>query len=39
MQIIKPSAEIFNIKDKIELVERIGRVCYESENMIKDGSA
>ena len=39
MQIIKPSAEIFNIKDKIELVERIGRVCYKSENMIKEGSA
>lgn len=48
MKIVKPSAEVFfhypysNKKDKINLqkfLERIGRICYKSENLITEDSA
>ena len=42
MKITKPSVEIIDMKDydsMIKKIEKIGRVCYKSENNIKEGSA
>lgn len=42
MKIIKPSIELIdriNGKEILEKIERIGRVCYKSEDSITDGSA
>jgi len=42
MRIVKPSFEVIDEIDGMEILkklERIGRVCYKSENKITDGSA
>ena len=42
MKIIKPSIELLNAPNYeavLEKIERAGRVCYKSEDKIKDGSA
>ena len=42
MKITNPSVEIIDMKDydsMIKKIEKIGRVCYKSENNIKEGSA
>lgn len=42
MRVIKPSVEIIdmaNYEATLKKIERIGRVCYKSENLISDSSA
>lgn len=39
MKIVGQSAELINIEDPIKKIEYIGRVCYGSQNLIKEGSA
>lgn len=40
MQVIKPSAVIMEHNvTPYEFIEKVGRTCYKSENMIKEGSA
>ena len=42
MKIVKPSIELMDEIDGGEIlkkIERIGRVCYKSEDSISDGSA
>ena len=39
MNIIKPSAKLVKGLSPYELIERVGRVCYKSEDKIEEGSA
>lgn len=39
MKIIKPSVEIIEPTNVLEHIEKAYRVCYKSENLIKEGSA
>ena len=42
MNIIKPAVEIIDMDDYekiVKKIEKIGRVCYKSEDNISDGSA
>ncbi len=40
MRLIKPSYEIMNVtQNPLQLLELSGRVCYKSEDLIKEGSA
>ena len=39
MNIIKPSASLVKGLSPYELIERVGRVCYKSEDKIEEGSA
>ena len=42
MKLIKPDIEIIDMKDYeqiIKKIEKIGRVCYKSEDRIKEDSA
>lgn len=39
MKIISPSASIVKGLAPYELIERIGRTCYKSEDKIEEGSA
>lgn len=38
MQIIKPSAISLDSTDKLKLIERVGRICYKSEDLITEDS-
>lgn len=39
MQIVKPGVELFVPKNPLQHIERCARVCYKSEDRIKEGSA
>ena len=39
MYAVKAGYELINIKDPVEKIERVARVCYKSEDKIKAGSA
>ena len=39
MKFVDPNAEIIDIHDPLERIERIGRICYKSEDKIGPGTA
>ena len=39
MKFVDPNAEIIDIRDPLERIERIGRICYKSEDKIGPGTA
>ena len=39
MKFVDPNAEIIDIQNPLERIERIGRICYKSEDKITDDSA
>lgn len=39
MKFVDPNAEIIDIQDPLERIERIGRICYKSEDKIGPGTA
>lgn len=39
MHIVNAGHEFINIEDPVKKVERVARICYKSEDKIKDGSA